>query len=246
MKQGIYEVEIYHARTRPAAQKFTIRGYTLLVDLDSLNAAGSFRMGMHRLARRDFSLLADTQLNPSAAALKFLQEKTGIKADQVFLLANPRIAGYVFNPVSFFFCLSRSTHVATIVEVNNTFGEQKHYVVPAGGAIEQQQKNFYVSPFISAFADFRMRLNFPADLLDIGIHTVSANGTELIAEMRGRRYELTAFNLLRFFVKYPFHTVRVIVLIHWYALRLLLRKVPFYPKAAADAAIIHTELRGRL
>jgi DUF1365 family protein len=146
--------------------------------------------------------------------------------------------------VSFFFCLSKSTHVATVVEVNNTFGEQIRYVVPASAAPHRAQKNFYVSPFISAFADFRMKLAAPGDALEIGIHTVSANGTELVAEMRGRRHDLTGLNLLRFFLKYPFHTVRVIVLIHWYALRLLLRKVPFFPKAAADAAIIHAQLRG--
>lgn len=246
MKPGIYEVEIFHSRSMPVAQKFTVRGYTLLVDLKTLDSSGGLKMGMHQIRRGDFSLLADSTLSPTTAALAFLQRKTGISADQVFLLANPRIMGYVFNPVSFFFCLSNSIHVATIVEVNNTFGEQKHYVVPASAAAQSEQKNFYVSPFLSAFAEFRMKLKAPGDLLEIGIHTLSGNGTELVAEMRGQRHELTRLNLLRFFLKYPFHTVRVIVLIHWYALRLFLRGVPFYPKAAADAAIIHAELRGRL
>jgi DUF1365 family protein len=145
--------------------------------------------------------------------------------------------------VSFFFCYKHGSHVATIVEVNNTFGEQKHFVLPATAAKAMARKNFYVSPFISAFDNFQIRIAAPADRLSIGIHTVSPRGTEIKAELLGRSLALSDINLLKLFLKYPLHTVRVIVLIHWYALKLFLRGVPHYAKANADAAIIHATLR---
>ncbi len=248
MIEGVYSLQIFHQRREPVEQKFTVSGYTLFVDVDRFDVqAGTGLLGfakkrLHSFRRRDFSLLANSALSAKACALQFLKAHSGIVADSVFLLANPAIFGYVFNPVSFFFCYSGGHHVATIVEVNNTFAQQKHYVVPAGEK-PLAQKNFYVSPFISAFSDFKMRLEPPSDQLSIGIHTQKQGKAELMAEMRGRRAALTDLNLLLAFIKYPFYTLRVMALIHWYALRLMLKGVPFYPKQNTDAAILHAEMR---
>lgn len=245
MTEGIYQVEIAHARRQPVRQKFLVRGYMLFVNLERFDSPGGSRWSLHRFDRRDYSLIRDGRQAAKATSIERLEKETGIKADAVFLLANPRIAGYVFNPVSFFFCYQDSAHVATIAEVNNTFGEQKHYFIVNEEKPATRQKQFYVSPFISAFHDFRLDLKAPAENLEISINTISGDSIELAAAMRGKRYELTRLNLARLFLRYPFHTLRVILLIHWYALKLLMRRVPFFPKAETDAAIIHSTWRGR-
>jgi DUF1365 family protein len=223
-------------------QSFKIRGYALCVDVARFDT-GKLRLGWgHRFRRRDFSLLQGSE-PVVGVACAYLRRETGIIADQVFLLANPRIFGYVFNPVSFFFYYQASKHVATAVEVNNTFGEQKHFVLPADPGHAQVQKNFYVSPFFSPFLDFALRIQPPGEIISISIHTRRGSATEFSAEMRGEFRALTRLHLLKLFCKYPFHTLRVITLIHWYALKLFARGVPHYAKDAADAALIYTGLR---
>lgn len=250
MEERAYEVDIWHERTSPVKQAFALRGYMLCVNLARfegedrpLRLLGFDRRRLHNFRRRDFSLIADGGLSARQTALDYLQKHTVLNADSVFLLATPAICGYNFNPVSFFFCYKGGEHVATIVEVNNTFGEQKHFILPATASKATARKDFYVSPFISAFDNFQMRIVVPAERLSIGIRTVSRSGTELKAELSGRSLSLSDAILLKLFIRYPLHTVRVIVLIHWYALKLFFRGVPHYAKANADAAIIHATLR---
>lgn len=246
MREAVYEVEIMHARAKPVRQRFKIRGYTFFTDVARLDAGGELPGLFHSYRRGDFSLLAQQGVSAVESALSFLQRKSGIRADQVGLLANPRILGYVFNPVSFFFYYKSGTHVATVVEVNNTFGEQKHFIMASPKPTAAARKDFYVSPFISPFAEFKMRIAAPGEKIDIGIHTHGETGAELVAEMNGSARPLTGPQVMGLFLKYPLHTVRVIVLIHWFALRLLLRRVPFFPKATADAAVIHHNLRSHV
>lgn len=250
MEERAYEVDIWHERTAPVKQVFALKGYMLFVNvqrfdqnINSLRLLGFDRARLHNFRRRNFLLIADKQFTAQDSALAFLQNKAGIRADSVYLLANPAICGYVFNPVSFFFCYREKNLVATIVEVNNTFGEQKHFILPATRSEAVEPKKFYVSPFISPFADFKMRIAAPGDNLSIGIHSTSGKGIELKAELSGKGRTLNDASLIRLFLKYPFHTVRVIILIHWYAVKLFFRGVPHYAKASADAAIVHANLR---
>lgn len=147
MLEGIYETLVMHARQKPARQVFAVRGYSLYVDVARFDGAGNrlhllafSRPAWHRFRRSAFSLLADENFSAVQCAQRFLQQKTGIFADRFMLLAHPAVAGYIFNPVSFFFCLSGEKHVATIVEVNNTFGEQKHFVLPGSEPKARAQK----------------------------------------------------------------------------------------------------------
>lgn len=245
MTEGIYELDIFHARTKPVAQRFNIKGYNVFVDVARFDEGGALGF-FHQLKRRDFSLFNDAAKTATEAALEFLHSRSGIAADRVYLLAHPRIFGYVFNPVSFFFYYEAQRHVATVIEVNNTFGEQKHFIQSATVKKSAARKDFYVSPFISPFAEFRMRIEPPGEGLTIGIHTHGKSDIELVAEMRGVRRPLTKTQLVRMFFKYPLHTVRVIVLIHWFALKLFFKRVPHYPKDGADAAVLHQNLRSQV
>ncbi|MCS6971988.1 MAG: DUF1365 domain-containing protein [Leptospiraceae bacterium] len=249
MIEGIYETRIWHSRQRPVAQYFQVQGYMLLVDVARFDAEdfpsrllGFRKARWHHFRRDDFTLIADTKKSAVDCAREFLFQHAGVRADQFFLLAHPAVAGYNFNPVSFFFCLRQGKHVATIVEVNNTFYEQKHYIVPAHNSQVRFKKHFYVSPFISPLDDFIMQIPLPNETLDIRIDTLQGNSPELLAGLSGKRYPLCDRWLLWFAIKYPFHTLRVITLIHYYALKLFLRKVPYFRKKSADAAIVHSLL----
>jgi DUF1365 family protein len=155
------------------------------------------------------------------------------------------VLGYVFNPVSFYFVtLADGSPLCAIAEVGNTFGEQKPYLVPvetlpsdpATGTPARFRliapKHFYVSPFSPLDLRFDFKLRDPAEQLAIGVNDLNAaNDTVLISALTGQRRPLTDAGLLRLTLRYPLVTLRVITLIHWQALRLWLKKIPFLRKA---------------
>ena len=160
---------------------------------------------------------------------------------RVMLLTLPRVLGYVFNPISVYYCFdSAGRPVCSIAEVGNTFREMKLYVLGreqfARGAFEKLvPKHFYVSPFSSLDLNFDFRLKVPGDTLDLRVDDYAGNEKVLASVVSGRRAELNNRNLAWFTLKFPFVTLKVIFLIHWHALRLWLKGVPFYRKAENPA-----------
>jgi DUF1365 family protein len=157
---------------------------------------------------------------------------------RIRLLTLPRIAGYVFNPISVFFCFEQSdgAPVCAIAEVGNTFGEHKLYLL--ADASEDRAlfklrvpKHYYVSPFSSLTLQFDFRLRAPEALLDLRIDDYDGEQRVLCSGLRGRRRELGDARLAWYALKYPLLTLKVIGLIHWHALRLWLRGVPWYRKS---------------
>lgn len=251
MREGLYHLDVFHRRTKPVRHEFTVNGYTMLVDVNNFDKprhTGSLlsfeRMAVHRFRRRDFTLIQ----NPAQTAMhlvnNFLKKEGNVVCDAAFLLATPAIFGYAFNPVSFYFCLKAGEHVATIIEVNNTFGEQRHFL--ALGTQLAETKNFYVSPFISPVADFRMKIPPPDDNLSIRIDTWRKGEPELEAVMLGRWRPIRFRTLLLSALLFPLYSVKVIVLIHWHAMWLFFKGVPHFNKEAADAAALHSALRSKV
>jgi DUF1365 family protein len=172
----------------------------------------------------------------------------------IILLAHLRILGYVFNPVSFYFCFDKQGSCrAAIAEVENTFGEKKAYIIPPeskGGSSEQlhvvETKFFYVSPFSDLNTRFDFRLQIPQDDLHVAVNTLTADShletdsndddkttsKVLVSLLQGKRTPLTQSHLYRVTWHYPLMTLKVIGLIHWHALQLALKKIPFHLKSA--------------
>lgn len=163
-----------------------------------------------------------------------------ISGGRVILVTLPRVFGYLFNPVSFYFCYDRDGRpAAAIAEVTNTFREVKPYFLgpdtAAAGRGEfhvRVPKHFYVSPFSDVDVAFDFTLRTPGDRLSIQIDDYVGADRTLTSTLTGPRRELAPARLAWFSVKYPLITVRIIALIHWHALRLWLKRVPWFAKSA--------------
>jgi DUF1365 family protein len=154
------------------------------------------------------------------------------------LLTLPRAFGYIFNPISIYYCFDEAGRaVCSVAEVGNTFREMKLYL------LENQEfgtnntfhkivpKHFYVSPFSSLTLNFDFKFKVPGENLKIAIDDRDGDKTVLITTLAGKRTAMTNPALLGFTIKYPLLTLKVIFLIHFHALLLWLKGIPFYRKA---------------
>jgi len=166
---------------------------------------------------------------------------------RVLLLCYPRLFGFTFNPLSVYFCRRAAGELALIIyEVRNTFGELHAYVLPvepcetsAAGVRQQQDKLFYVSPFIEMTMRYRFRVTPPGDNVKLRILETDREGPLLAATFNGRRQSLTTRSLLRAFFALPLVTFKIVAAIHWEALRLWLKGARLAPRqnAACDTGL---------
>ncbi len=245
----LYLGRVMHKRLIPFRHRLDFRVFSLFVDLDALPGLSrrlrlfshnrwnifSFMDGDH--GPRDGSALRpwlDAQLN-----------EAGIDLDggPVRLLCFPRVLGYVFNPLTIWFCHHSSGELkAVLYEVSNTFGERHGYLIPtdpghtADRTLRQScDKRFYVSPFITMNARYHFRLAEPGERLSVLIRQWTDEGELLIAAQTGEREALSDRSLLRAFVTYPLMTLKVIAGIHWHALRLWRKGATLQHRPAAPA-----------
>lgn len=263
-----------HARFAPRAHRFVYRIFMFALDLDELDALhrrlrlfSVNRPNLFSFRERDFLPVNEPLHNPTARppvchlkddnprtlkarVLDYLaQSGVALPAEtRVLLITLPRVAGYLFNPVSFYFCVDPSgAPLAAIAEVTNTFKEVKPYVLApatrsADGAFRLRvPKHFYVSPFSDVDVDFDFTLRAPGGRLSIQIDDYIGADRVLTSTLTGAQAPLTDARLAWFAVKYPFVTLRIIGLIHWNALKLWLKKLPWFAKAAraADQRDLH-------
>lgn len=167
---------------------------------------------------------------------------------RVELVTLPRVFGYLFNPVSFYYCYdSTGACVASIAEVTNTFREMKPYFIgpenrsPSASANTpaafhlRTPKHFYVSPFSDVDVAFDFTLRAPNEKLSIQIDDYVGEQRTLTSTLTGPARPLTDARLAWFTLKYPLITLKIIGLIHWHALRLYVKKLPWFPKADRPA-----------
>jgi DUF1365 family protein len=234
----LYECTIRHERFTPKRYAFRHRTFMFYLDLDELDEVAA---RLRLVGRNRFSLynFRDADHLPQGAPtvrenLSRYLAANGVDAAglKIFLLTNLRTAGYLFNPVSFYFCFRPDGAPAgCVAEVGNTFGEMKPYFLPAsdfrdGRYRARRVKYFYISPFIDLDAILEFGLAAPGERLDLRVDDRNAKGKFFVSSMSGARRGLTDRNLLGLTAKVPFVTLKVIALIHWHAWRLHALGVP--------------------
>ncbi len=240
----LYETNIMHCRIRPRRHRFLHKIFMFYLNLDEIDSLSrQLHLISHNKANiynfRDDDHFEVDGLGIKEKVFKFLKKNDVILEEgKIMLLTNLRTFGYVFNPVSFYFCFDkRGMPVCVVPEIGNTFGEIKPFFIGHGNFsngqfLSQQKKYFYISPFVKADLPMDFELNVPSEHLDIKIDDFDEQGKFLYTVMSGKRRELTNGNLLLLTLKYPLITLKVIFLIHFHALRLWLKKVPFYEKTS--------------
>jgi DUF1365 family protein len=237
---------VRHRRLRPAGHAFEYPTYFLMLPLRSLR-----EQTVPALARNRFGLLSFHDRDHGDGrgdVLAWLDQLLGSEgiddADgEVWLHTYPRVLGYVFKPVSFWYCERRDgTLTAVVVEVNNTFGERHCYLLAgpelAFGREMQARKVFHVSPFCAVQGRYRFRFMRTAQRTVARVDHDDEIGPLLQTSVSGHLQPLTPSSMRGAFFGTPLMTLGVMVRIHWHALRLWLKRVPFFSKPAPPQAFI--------
>ena len=250
--------QVRHTRLRPARNQFAYPTYFLMLPMRSLRTAPCAA-----LARNRFGLISFFDADhgdggaDSVAWLDALLAREGI-ADangEAWLHCYPRVLGFTFKPVSFWYChRTDGSLAAVVVEVNNTFGERHCYLLNgpglAFGREWQATKVFHVSPFCAVAGDYRFRfmrtgmhpahdgLRMAAQRTVACIDHHDAQGLLIQTSVSGTLQPLTAARTRAAFFGMPLMTLGVILRIHWQALRLAAKRVPFFRKPEPPAAFV--------
>ena len=235
---ALYRGEVTHRRLRPRPHRLRYRVFWLLLDLDDIDGLDA---RLRLFSRNRFNLLSfhdrdhgDGAVSPSARARTLLAE-AGIDTDggPIHLLTMPRVLGYVFNPISLYYCRHADGRLmAVIYEVTSTFGVRHAYVIPvppedqAAGRIRQgAAKALYVSPFMDMDMDYAFRGAAPDERLALTVDGLDAQGLLITAALRGERRSLTDRALLAAEAAMPLLTLKITAAIHSEALKLWLKGV---------------------
>lgn len=235
---------VRHRRLRPVTNAFIYPVFFIQLPLSDLGLARSSVFSVDR-----FNLLSFLQKDhgprdgrPLLPWIRNQLRERGLPDDgEVILQTFPRVLGYVFNPISFWYCHDRDGQlIAVLAEVNNTFGGTHGYLLhhPDGapmrdGQIWREQKRLHVSPFCEVQGSYRFRFYRLAENMLVRIDYDDEQGELLLTSISGKSAPWTNAALIGAFVRMPWLTVMVMVRIHWQALKLWAKRVPFFGRAPA-------------
>lgn len=251
LHSALYTGIVRHRRFAPRAHVFRYPVFMVYLDLAEIDRVmalsrwWSRRFNLAWFRRRDYFDGGDGALD--AALRDHVQAHTGERPDgPIRMLTNLRYFGFCINPITCYFCFDRSgAQLRFIVaEVTNTPWRQRHsYVLRCDGARDIQRidfdKSLHVSPFHPLDMRYRLRCNTPGEGLALHLQNFAAagNGDSVFdATLNLKRRELTARSMRDVLIEFPLMTVKVFAAIYWQALKLWLKRVPFYPNTTVTAA----------
>ncbi len=244
-RHSVVDAVVVHRRTRPRTNAFRYRVAYLCLGLDDLaSAAGRWlrldRPGLVAFRSADHGARDGDNLE---VWLRRVLDSRGLGEvcdGDIQLMTLPRMLGYVFNPVSFWFCRDRAGNLrAVLCEVNNTFGEGHCYLVHHDDRRALQpdewlegRKVFHVSPFLPIEGRYRFRFRLDEAIIHVDVNYHDSQGLMLATSVGGRREPLCDKAVVRRFLGNPMMTLGVVARIHWQALQLWRKRAKFYSKPA--------------
>lgn len=237
---------VRHTRLRPARNAFVYRTYFLMLPMRSLAREGAGQLARNRAAAISFH--DGDHGDGRKDSLQWIDEllrKEGIDdaMGEVWLHCYPRVLGYSFKPVSFWYChrLDGSLR-AVVVEVNNTFGERHVYLLDhvRYGQERTATKVFHVSPFCNVEGQYRFRfMTTPERGRTVArIDYDDTHGALINTSVSGNLQPLNRQAVRKALISYGAMTLGVIARIHWQALKLLFKRVPFFSKPTPPAVLV--------
>lgn len=243
----LYEGDVMHRREAPAGHAFRYRLFFLRVRVDAPLRQWP---ALCRHNRRGLCSFHDADHGPRDGSplepwIRGLLARHGLACADgaIWLQAFPRVLGYVFNPVSFWLCHDRDGALrAVLAEVNNTFGEHHNYLVAHGdgrpiapGDWLTARKVFHVSPFFPVSGEYRFRFEDSDGTCRFRIDYDDGAGHRLFTRISGTARPMDSSGIARALLGHPWMTVAVMLRIHYHALRLWLKRVPFFAKPEPPA-----------
>jgi uncharacterized protein len=224
---ALYEVDIAHVRVDPLRHDVRHRGYLWYVDVDDLPRHGP----LARIESRDH--VGDPAATLRANVESFLADHdVTLDGGRITMLTSARSLGYVFNPLTVFWCHGPDDNLRCVVaEVHNTYGQRHAYVLrPDDTGRVQVDKEFYVSPFFEVDGRYLMRFSAPGPRLQISMALRQGGATPFHASVRGTARPATVRTVLGATLRFPMMSMRVSALIRLQGVKLWLRRLPVVPR----------------
>lgn len=234
---ALYICTLRHVRKAPIRNDFTYRTYLWLIDLDRpprLPLPLRFLAGFHAADH-----LGDPYRSLRENVDLYLAEHgIDLRGGPVAMLAGARVLGYVFNPLTVYWCHDRDGELACVVaEVHNTYGQRHRYLLtPDEQGRAEAGKEFYVSPFFPVEGNYRMLLPEPGERLSLSIRLDLPGRAPFVASLRGARRPATPWNVLRTAIRLPLAPQLVSVRIRIQGVKLYLRGLKVVPRPADSRA----------
>ncbi|MGI9280694.1 MAG: DUF1365 domain-containing protein [Endozoicomonas sp.] len=238
MKSAVYWGQLMHNRIQPRKHRFSYRVASWFIDLDELNQLNSHlklfsvdRFNLLSFHQKDFADGSGQCLKTQA--IELLSAHDVAPPERICMLCYPRVLGYAFNPLTVYYCLDAEEKLSALIyEVTNTLGERHSYVIPiekgvgAQNSVHQSvKKQLHVSPFFETDCHYGFRVQMPGNHLKLGINLHNDDGKLFAAVLKGKRQILSDLNILRQLFVLPMQAFKVILAIHWEALRLFIKGV---------------------
>lgn len=233
--------DVVHKRLRPTINQFLYKVFYICFDVSKTENLKSKFFSLDKFNL--FSFCSKNYGGKDGSSLEawirkiLSEENLNQKVKQIFLFTHPKILGYAFNPVSFWFCLNEEEKIiAVLSEVNNTFGETHCYLIrnENHSPIEENQwleakKDFHVSPFFPVKGHYKFRFIFNEKKVAAFIDYFE-DEKSLLTSVVSSNHELSDKNLIKVFFQIPLVTLKVVFLIHYQALKLVIKRNKYFPK----------------
>ncbi|MGH8493618.1 MAG: DUF1365 domain-containing protein [Moraxellaceae bacterium] len=244
-KPWLFRGKINHARLLPKAHTFSYPAFFIRFPIARKTQLQSRLFSLNRFNLFSYHDVDHGDGGDGETWVRQLLAKEGVNNSDgdIYLLCLPRMLGFVFNPVSFWFCHDAQGGLRSVIcEVNNTFGERHCYLLqaPEGFCITadsplQARKVFHVSPFFPVSGEYRFQFRYEDECSDARIHYQENGQLLLTTTLLGKAQPLDDRHLLRLFLSLGWSTLLVVLRIHWQALRLWLKGITFHRKPAPPA-----------